>query len=120
MLFRSKQRAYERQIRKAKRQVESTRSAVEATADKDLQDLLKKDLEGYKSKLRNKQDALDNFCKENDLYRRRDRESIVKKGANSNAPAKKPRQESRRNMESLTADCYTVNYFPCEWICFLP
>ena len=85
-----KQRAYERQIRKAKRQVESTRSAVEATADKDLQDLLKKDLEGYKSKLRNKQDALDNFCKENDLYRRRDRESIVKKGANSNAPAKKP------------------------------
>lgn len=92
-----KQRAYERQIRKAKRQIQSTRSALEATTDKDLQDLLKKDLEGYRSKLRNKQDALDKFCKENDLYRRRERESIVKRGTNSNTPIKKPSTSTKPN-----------------------
>ena len=84
-----KQRGYERQIRKAKRQVQSTRSALEASTDKDLQELLKKDLDAYKSKLSNKQDALDKFCKENDLYRRRERESIVKRGNNSKSTTKK-------------------------------
>ena len=77
-----KQRAYERQIRKVKRQVEATRSALNATEDKDLQDLLKKDLDKYKSTLKGKQDELDRFCKDNDLTRRKNRESISKSISN--------------------------------------
>lgn len=75
-----KQRTYERKIRKSKRQVEANRAAMEATTDKDLKALLEQDKRAAQARLADIQSQLDKFCKENDLYRRRERESIAKKG----------------------------------------
>ena len=73
------QRAYERKIRKQKRQVEALKGALETCKDDTLRVELENEKKRSQAKLRETQGKLKAFCEENDLVRRRERESIVKK-----------------------------------------
>lgn len=73
-----KQRAYERKIRKQKRAVEALRGAIRCAKDKALITDLENDKKALQAKLRNTQEELKQFCHENDLARRKERESVVK------------------------------------------
>ena len=72
------QRAYERKIRKQKRQVEAFKGALEGCKDDTLRIALEEDKKRSQAKLRATQGKLKEFCEKNDLYRRREREAIVK------------------------------------------
>ncbi len=73
------QRAYERKIRKQKRQVEALKGALNGCKDDTLRVELENEKKRSQAKLRETQGKLKAFCEENDLARRRERESIVKK-----------------------------------------
>ena len=73
------QRAYERKIRKQKRQVEALKGALNGCKDDTLRIELENEKKRSQAKLRETQGKLKVFCEENDLARRRERESIVKK-----------------------------------------
>ena len=73
------QRAYERKIRKQKRQVEALKGALNGCKDDALRVELENEKKRSQAKLRETQGKLKAFCEENDLVRRRERESIVKK-----------------------------------------
>lgn len=73
-----KQRAYERKIRKQKRAVEALRGAIRGAKDKAFITDLENDKKALQAKLRNTQEELKQFCYENDLARRKERESVVK------------------------------------------
>ena len=73
------QRAYERKIRKQKRQVEALKGALNGCKDDTLRIELENEKKRSQAKLRETQGKLKAFCEENDLARRRERESIVKK-----------------------------------------
>ena len=73
------QRAYERKIRKQKRQVEALKGALNGCKDDTLRVELESEKKRSQAKLRETQGKLKEFCEKNDLARRRERESIVKK-----------------------------------------
>ena len=74
-----KQRSFERKIRKQKRAVEAFKGALETCKDDTLRVELENEKKRSQAKLRETQGKLNAFCEENNLARRRERESIVKK-----------------------------------------
>ena len=74
-----KQRAYERKIRKQKREAFALQAAMSATTDEELGVLFKQDLDSQKTKLKRIQSDLDNLCRENGLCRREEREICCNK-----------------------------------------
>lgn len=73
------QRAYERKIRKQKRAIQAFKGALESCKDDALRIELENEKKRSQAKLRETQDKLNAFCEENNLVRRKERESIVKK-----------------------------------------
>ena len=73
------QRAYERKIRKQKRAIQAFKGALESCKDDALRVELENEKKRSQAKLRETQGKLNAFCEENNLARRRERESIVKK-----------------------------------------
>ena len=72
------QRALERQVRKARREVEVYRSASNATKDESLIKLFEEDKNVAQTKLNKRNSELELFIKKEDLTRRKERETIVK------------------------------------------
>ena len=73
------QRAYERKIRKQKRAVEALKGALNGCKDDALRVELENEKKRTQAKLRVTQGKLNAFCEDNNLVRRKERESIVKK-----------------------------------------
>ena len=73
------QRAYERNIRKQKRAIQAFKGALESCKDDTLRVELENEKKRSQAKLRETQGKLNAFCEENNLVRRKERESIVKK-----------------------------------------